>query len=222
MSNSEKEDLKRLSRDAEEAVELFSNEGQELQERTAVAGLLRVLGLDYREVEITKRGPEPIDVWFRDARFQVTEILDKDRPRNLEIKQRSDRIRRAKRLDDLFEPGVISSNPIPPREYAAMISDRCQEKAQKYADQCGDVDLLVYVNLRGRHLYPTEPFPEAAAGVCTGWRSVTVITERFAVVLRAADNAPSFLSGRKGKMVYWNGMDSVFPRLGKGSSPKED
>ncbi|PRD43136.1 hypothetical protein C5748_13095 [Phyllobacterium phragmitis] len=86
MSNSEKEYLKRLSRDAEEAVELFSNEGQELQERTAVAGLLRVLGLDYREEEITKRGPEPIDAWFRDARFQVTEILDKDRPRNLEIK----------------------------------------------------------------------------------------------------------------------------------------
>ncbi|MES0036061.1 DUF1780 domain-containing protein [Mesorhizobium sp. M0046] len=213
MSISEKEFSHRLSEEAQEAAELFSNAGQESQERTAVAGLLRVLGLDFQEDEIIKRGPEPIDVWFRDARFQVTEILDKGRPRNLEIKQRSERMKRAKRLDDLLERGTISSDPIPPEEFAALISERCAEKAEKYAGQCGDVDLAIYVNLRGRHLYPTEPFPPLKANLCRGWRSVTVITERFAVVLQATAKAPTFLGSRRGQMVYWDKMESVFPRL---------
>jgi Putative endonuclease, protein of unknown function (DUF1780) len=81
MGSSEREILEKLRRDAEEAEALFSNAGQHLQERTVLAGLLRALGVDFQEQEIVKCGPEPIDVWFRDARFQVTEILDPGRPR---------------------------------------------------------------------------------------------------------------------------------------------
>ena len=56
MEMSEREVLEKLRRDAEEAKALFSNAGQELQERTAVAGLLRVLGVDFREDEIVNCG----------------------------------------------------------------------------------------------------------------------------------------------------------------------
>ena len=216
MEKSEREVLKKLRRDAEEAEALFSNAGQELQERTAVAGLLRVLGVDFREDEIVKCDSEPIDVSFRDARFQVTEILDRGRPRNLEIKRRSDRAKDAKHLRDLVEPGTISSDPMAPDELVALVSERCREKARRYAGECSDIDLLIYVNLRRRHLHPSWPLPEAAALASLGWRSVSVIMERFAVVLWAAESAPAFLLERKGQPVVWPGPDSVFPNLGAG------
>jgi hypothetical protein len=109
--DTEQDSLDTLRDEAAEAEELFSNAGQGLQERTAVAGFLRVLGIEFRENEIIKRGPEPIDVWFRDARFQVTELIDQRRPRNLEIAQRANRIRKAKSLKELSEPEIISSRP---------------------------------------------------------------------------------------------------------------
>ena len=216
MERSEREVLEKLRRDTEEAEALFSNTGQELQERTAVAGLLRVLGVDFREHEIVKCGPEPIDVSFRDARFQVTEILDRDRARNLEIKQRLARVKSAGRLEDLVDQGVISSDPMSPDELVTLVLERCREKARRYAGECSNIDLLIYVNLRRRHLYPLGPFPEAAALASIGWRSVSVIMERFALVLWAADNAPAFLVEQRGQAVFWRGLDSVFPKLGAG------
>jgi hypothetical protein len=185
-----------------------------LQERTAVAGLLRVLGVDFQEQEIIKCGPEPIDVSFRDARFQVTEILDQGRPRNLEIKRKSARFKSAERLQDLVEQGVISSRAIAPDELVALVSARSKEKARRYAGGCSAIDLLIYLNLQQQHLYPQGPFPEAAALGSIGWRSVSVIMEPCAVVLWAADNAPAFLVKHSGQAIQWKGLDSVFPRLG--------
>jgi hypothetical protein len=146
MTKSEQDVLDELRRDAEDAQKLFSNRGQDTQERTVVAGLLRVLGVKFREEEIIKRGPEPIDVWFREARFQVTEILDEGRTRNRELKQRTERIKSATSLQDLAQPGIISSNPITPEELFILVLDRCQEKAQRYGSASNTIDLLIYVN----------------------------------------------------------------------------
>src|SRR5271170_6968372 len=181
MTKSEGEELlNNIRRRAEDAEALFSNAGQSLQERTVVAGLLNVLGVDFREEDIVKSGPEPIDVWFREARFQVTEILDQDRPRNLEIKQRSTRVKNAKCLHDLFESGEIHSNKIAPPELMALVIDRCKSKSKHYAGNCSNVDLLIYINLQRRHLYPFGPFSEGTALASLGWRSVSVIMETFA------------------------------------------
>lgn len=212
----EKDFLKRLLVDAEEAVSLFSNEGQELQERTIVAGLLRVLSIDFQEDEIMKQGPEPIDIWYRDARFQVTEILDEGRPRDHEIRKRRDRVKRAKRLEDILEPGTVSSNPVSPDTLFAIVSARCRAKAEKYGGNCSDIDLLIYVNLHGKHLYPTEPFHMPEESELRDWRSVSFIMERYAMVLCANDTAPSFLITRKGQLFLWEQPDTAFPKLGGG------
>lgn len=212
MENSERVILKTLREEAQDASSLFSNIGQELQERTVVAGLLRILGIDFRENEIIKHGSEPIDVRFRGARFQVTEILDEGRPRNLEIKQRAERVSRAKGLKDLLEPGTISSRVIASDELVAIVSARTQEKARKYGGKCRDVDLLIYVNLQGRHS-PSGPFQAYAEEVFVGWRSVSVVMERFAIILWAAADAPPFLVQHKGRAVMWEKLDSVFPRF---------
>jgi hypothetical protein len=213
MAESEKRILNRLRVDAARAASLFSNAGQELQERTAVAGLLRTLRIDFKKSDIVKRGPEPIDIWFRDARFQVTELLDRDRRRNSEVKERSVRISKARRLSDLIEPGTVTSDPITPRELTKIVSERATEKQRKYGNNCLDIDLLVYVNLHRRHLFPTAPFPKTTDELFDGWRSVSVIMERFAMVLWASPTAPQFIQKRTGKPCTWTKLESVFPRL---------
>jgi Putative endonuclease, protein of unknown function (DUF1780) len=212
MATPEQRVLDELARDAAEAASLFSNAGQALQERTAVAGLLRVFGIDFRNSEIEKRGPEPIDIWFRDARFQITEMLDTGRPRNLEVRQRSKRMSEAKSLQQLIEPGTISSQPISPSELVTLALERAKKKEQKYGD-CRYIDLLIYVNLRQRHIFPTSPFPNDAEASLTGWRSVSIIMERFAIVLWASAKAPEFIIERKGRPLTWDKIDSVFLSL---------
>jgi hypothetical protein len=211
--NSEQEILDEIRRGMDSAEALFSNKGQGLQERVAVSGLLRVFGIEFHEEEIIKRGPEPIDVWFREARFQVTEVLDHGRPRNWEIKQRAIRTRDARSLKELVEPGIISSRTIGVDELAALVSQRAREKADRYAGKLGDIDLLIYVNLRQRHMDPSASIVHDMTVESIGWRSVSVVMERFGAVLWAADNAPSFLVERKGQAIHSQKLDSVFLEL---------
>jgi hypothetical protein len=104
MSRKERELLDRLRQGWDEAEKLFSREGKPLQERTAVHGLLRVLRIKHTDADFIKQGPEPIDVWFEEAHFQVTEIMDPAPPRDLEIRRSAERARAARRIEDLMEP----------------------------------------------------------------------------------------------------------------------
>jgi hypothetical protein len=101
-----------------------------------------------------------------------------------------------------------------PDELVTRVSERAKEKAQRYAGGCGGVDLLVYVNLRGRHIFPLQPLPRFSVEARACWRSVSVIMEYFAAVFWAADNAPAFLVQGRGQAFRWDkGLDSVFPKL---------
>jgi len=199
-----------MRRGFDEAAELFSRSGKPLQERTAVHGLLRVLGIEHADGDIIKQGPEPVDVWFGDARFQVTEVMYPARPRDREIRERAVRARKARRFDELMERGTITSDPMEPQAVQQLVAQRAREKAGHYAGRCAGIDLLVYVNLHGYHLYPTGPFPPAPELEALGWRSVSLILERFAIVLTADRSAPAFLCYHAGKGVEWGGLDSVF------------
>jgi hypothetical protein len=81
-----------------------------------------------------------------------------------------------------------------------------------YAGDCSNIDLLIYVNLQHRHLYPFGPFSGATALASLGWRSVSVIMESLVMVLWAANDAPAFLVERRGEVVIWQGSSSVFPQ----------
>lgn len=120
--------------------------------------------LSHADGDIIKQGPELIAVWFGDARFQVTEVMYPARPRDREIRERAVRARKARRIDDLMERGTITSDPMKPQAVLELIVQRAREKAGHYAGRCAGIDLLVYVNLRGHHLYPTGPFPPGDPG----------------------------------------------------------
>lgn len=210
MPRSQKQLLEAMRSGWDQTVKLFSRAGKPWQETTAVHGLLRVLGIEHAAGDIIKRGPEPVDVWFQDARFQVTEILHPERPRDKEIRQRAARASIATRLEDLVEPGTITSDPMEPQAVLELVIERAREKAAHYAGRCSDIDLLVYVNLRGHHLYPAGPFPLVPQLSAQGWRSVSLVMERFAIVLTADSSAPKFLRERVTEGVEWHGLDSVF------------
>jgi hypothetical protein len=116
----EQEFLTRYREEAEDTAKLFSTTGQGRQERTAVAGLLEALSIPYKPDELIKAGPEPADVWFGDARFQVTELLEPGGKRNAEVRDRAERAKEAKRIDDLLERSAFSAGRSRPRRSSAQ------------------------------------------------------------------------------------------------------
>lgn len=170
-----------------------------------VAGFLHVLKVQYEDGEIRKKGPEPVDVWFRDARFQVTEILDEGRRRDAELRGEQERIEEAESLQELWtrvQRGNDSLSPTAcmPSEYYQLILDRSQEKLEKYGKGDEDIDLLIYINRKGAYLWPTEPWPVPTQLMEHGWRSVAFVDNCYARVLYTTrENDPDFLRKAEGK-----------------------
>ena len=201
-----------------------------VRERTTVAGFLRVLKIQYEDCDIQKKGPEPIDIWFCDARFQVTEILDEDRRRDGELRyKRENNLRRAVDTGkfEYFQKAVEEPGPfLPPVLYTPECYFQhvlsCSEKKSKgyektYGrDAVGNIDFLVYINLKGGIRPETEPWPDLAPLKNHGWRSVSLIGNACARVLYARENAPDFLLEAMGKTYLWPVWDpkigSMFPQ----------
>ncbi|MGE8943114.1 DUF1780 domain-containing protein [Leptospira interrogans] len=210
MNDTESEVLQAIRLNTDETCALFSNAGLKWRERTTVRGFLRALRINHDDREIIKRGPEPVDVHFRQARFQVTEILDKGRRRSFELKQRSRRANNADCLLDLANPWA-PSRAMPPDELLALVTERSIEKARRYQTSLTGIDLLIYVNLQNRHFYPEPPFLEASFLAASGWRSVSMVMGQCGIVLWAEIDAPACLSERVGSVqVSPTHDDSLF------------
>jgi hypothetical protein len=148
---------------------------------------------------------EPIDVAALSGRFQVTEILDRDRQRHKEYRQRLQQAESAQSAADLREPW---SNPIPvsSSELSNMITWRLRAKTAH-----ADIDALVYINLRGRFLTATFEASTASDIAELGWRSVSAVFIPYAIVLHAGATAPDFLRRVVGKpQTKWGRPDGWF------------
>ncbi|MEY9785438.1 DUF1780 domain-containing protein [Sinorhizobium fredii] len=213
MARSDREFLDRIRSATAAARRFFSHEGADERERTMVAGFLTVLGIDYSADDIIKAGPEPIDVHFRDAKFQTTEILDDDRKRDKEIRERGGRAARAQRAGDLLEPVNLTGSAISAGELVERVRSCADAKRLHYAGQVARIDLLVYVNLRGRFVRDDTSFHAFSETEAGGWRSISVVMEGFAIVLWAAHDAPAFLCAVIGKPMFRRTLESNFPDL---------
>jgi Protein of unknown function (DUF1780). len=71
-----------------ESLAFFSNKEKLSREKWVVRRLLRALHIDFAEEEMAG-AEEPVDVLFRDAKFQVKEILDEGRRRTDEFKAKT-------------------------------------------------------------------------------------------------------------------------------------
>src|SRR3972149_6060875 len=110
MPKDEQEILGKLREHASETRRLLSPTEKPERERKVVRAFLRCIGIPFSDNEIRSGREEPIDIEFRTAKFQITEILGGWR-RGDDWRERERRYNGAKSLSDLLEPWT-SSQPL--------------------------------------------------------------------------------------------------------------
>lgn len=205
--------LEALREDAADARSLMSNPRKSERERMVVRAFLRCLGVAFEDAEIVTGTEEPVDVAFRAARFQIRDLVG-DRKRGKEWAERERRYREAKNISDVMTP-FTASTAIPFDRATKMVAEALTEKSRRYGPRvCGTLDAVAYIDLGGSNLYPAKPgaTSDALAELCRqGWRSVSMLSLPYGVVLIADAGAPDFLSDRLGSACSeWPGPDGWF------------
>ena len=200
----EKEYLEQLRRHASETVTFYSNPQQQSErERMVVCAFLRCIGIDFSVCEIrSKPENDPVDVEFRDAHFQVTDLLG-DRMPGVIWRERERNWRNADSISDVVEPFTVSK-PISYDEISKNIAKHLEKKATRYtARTCATVDVLVHVDLLPkRHLWPLDPVSNHHHDLVEhAWRSVSMVSLPYGSVLAACEAAPESLRSRNGRIL---------------------
>ena len=182
-------------RSLKESLSFFSNREKLNREKWTVRRLLRALAIDFNEEELTG-AEEPVDVLFRDARFQEKGIMDKDRRRTDEYKRALKIAVAAKDHSELFElydPIDISFSEV---------VQKCYDFAQNLISQakygpleCKNIDLICYFNLINHHIVP----PTDVVTKNIGFRSLSIVSNRYCAVAYARKDAPTILRDNVGK-----------------------
>jgi hypothetical protein len=202
---------------AQRAVEFFSNHARAERERAVCRAFLRCLGIPFTEAEIVAPAAEPVDVSFRDARFQMRDHRAPGAQPHAEWKARLARATQARSMDDAIGPWPrvpewSGTTPMSLTELTVAITEALEDKARRYGKDCGTLDALVYADLtwtRSLGLH-TEP-GDTARLIEQGWRSVSVLFPMIGLVLCARDEAPRFLRGVAGTALYrWPDPDTLF------------
>jgi putative endonuclease (uncharacterized protein DUF1780) len=203
-----------LRKDAADARALMSNRQKPKRERMVVRALLRCLGVAFEDTEIVVGTEEPVDVAFRAARFQVRDLVG-DRKRGKEWAEREQRYRDAKTVSDVMTR-FAPSTAIPFDRAAKMVAQALTEKSRRYGLRvCRTLDAVAYIDLGGSHLYPSEPGSQTSDALTElsrqGWRSVSMLSLPYGIVLTANEEAPEFLRLRLGSAYSeWPGPDGWF------------
>jgi len=199
---------------AREMRRLHSNSGQTERERRTVCAFLRSIGTDFSVNEIKPKPEEndPVDVEFRNAHFQVTDLLG-DRKPGLIWQERERKWENAVSVSDVEEPWTWSQ-PISYDAISEKIVTHLKQKATHYAAQtCATVDALVLVALEPkRHLWPLDAVSDHHNHLVEqGWRSVSMVFEPYGCILAACGSAPEFLQSRRGQILRkWKEPDGLF------------
>ena len=185
----------------------FSEDPRTEREKAPVRELLRYLGVSFTEEElVVPLKHDDVDVRFREARFQSVERIVAARRRREEVQQFAERVRTAR---EVAARGVPRGDSVPMRvrELLREVHKALGNESRKTVNRAA-LDALVYVNLRGRHLYPApDVFDEDARAVADlGWRSVSVLWPPYAVVISAKSAAPKFLRVKTGRIIRHSGI----------------
>lgn len=204
--------LEALRAQAADTVRYLSERQKPERERAVCRAFLRCIGVAFAEQEIVAPAGEPADVSFREARFQVRELME-DRRRHDEWKAKLRRLNEARTLDDVG----VKWNGLPARmsrsDLLADLTAALDDKARRYGrEQCAALDALVYVNLTmTRVLDPNTARGETAGLEAHGWRSVSLVFPPYGMVAYATANAPHFLRSVAGWALHaWGDPQNLF------------
>lgn len=190
----DREILDHLLKSAWEDVEYFSNAKKEERERWVVSEFLSVLGVEHQEEELQSlEQKNKGDVRFRSALFQVKELPDPDLRRGKMYKDIYNSIKVATSLEEVSLVGDIRDVPPIACMYELILEKAGQlAMSESYEMSKSGLDLLIYVTrTRASLIQPHEIHCEAFSNL--GWRSVSCVNSKQAVVLFSSPSAPEFL-----------------------------
>ena len=174
-----------------ESIEFFSVEKKWDREKMVVETLLERLGIDFDASELSEP-EEPADVAFRDARFQVKEVMQFH---GEEIRRRHDEYKAALRRVEAAETMEELMRLTPFREVTwDRIVTESVKAAKKHIGRYGvkerrDLDVVCYYN-RHDHFEVDAPTPDYKKLDC---RSFSIVSNSYARVLFADSSAAKFL-----------------------------
>jgi hypothetical protein len=153
--------------------------------------------IDDRSIE---PGSDPPDVIYRNARFEVKELLDPDRRRHDEYRSALEKAKRAEEVTDLLNLTAYRPKDLSVAEIYEQCTSRIREPAKKYPpDFRASLDLLFYVNLQDVGIMIIEkPYPDTSELIQLGWRSVSFLKGYASCCFYAALTAPDFLQEKVG------------------------
>ncbi|MCO5411123.1 DUF1780 domain-containing protein [Ralstonia mojiangensis] len=196
----EQEFIAQRVKDLEDAISFFKRQNKEERERWVADAFLRNLDIVPTEGEIVSVKDDPPDVEFRDARFEIKEILDPGRRRHDEYKRELTRVREITKARDLlkeFTPKDID---------LVEIYRLCHNEAIRHIKYSNDfkkqTDLLLYVNLQEVIFFAGRPYPNTSELAATGWRSVSFVMDRYSSCFYASPDAPSFIRQAVGHVSH--------------------
>lgn len=180
-----------------ESVDYFASQDKFIREKWVVANFLTNLAIPFGEADLVP-GDDPPDVIFREAQFEVKEILDEGRKRHAEYKQALVCANAATDPAELHKG--YSSKDISIQEVFSLVHSVAADLAcRKYSPEVRrQLDLLCYVNLQDVMGLIETPFPDVTPLAKLGYRSVSFLDGHCSCILCADPSAPSFLRVQPG------------------------
>jgi hypothetical protein len=186
--------LDHLLKSAWEDVEYFSNANKEARERWVVSQFLSLLDIRHQEDELRSLEQQnKADVCFRSAFFQVKELTDPGLRRGKMYKDAYNSLKAAESLKKVPLVGDVRDVP-PIASMYELVLEKAGELAnsESYETSKGELDLLIYVTRsRASLIQAHEVDGEEFSGL--GWRSVSCVNAKQAVVLFSSPSAPEFI-----------------------------
>lgn len=175
------------------ALFFFSNENKLEREKYLVRQLLEGIEVDFQECELLQ-AEEPVDIAFRDCNFQVKEILSEGRRRYDEFRESLEKAEKAESWQDLLEEYTPLELPV--SEIVKLTLERAESLAgRKYGlAEMAVLDLLCYCNLGE----VCEVVSEFNLPCHAPFRSISIVSNRFRMVIYASDEAPAILASAVG------------------------
>lgn len=204
MSNFEEESKRELDKyveSLEQSCALFSNKGKQARECWVVAEFLRNFGVHPKVSDVVPYEDEPPDVVYKCCRFEVKELLDPNRRRSDEYKEKLSRARKASGIHEMLEEFHPRHEPL------QAVYEECLDIAARFAahyapDVVRSLDLLVYFNKQDVTGLTELPFPSTDNMAAIGWRSVSVLHGQRSCVFTASTHAPRFIRSNQGRVIH--------------------
>ena len=183
--------IKERIQSLEESVVYFGVKNKEKRERWVARAFIRNLNIPFEDTEAQSPAQDPPDVVFRDAKFEIKEILEEDRRRHKEYKEE---LAHARTIND---PQELLTQYTPVDKTITDIYQLCLDRTltlTKYPTAVREAtDLLYYVNLQHVMGLIDAPFPDTSELQALGWRSVSFVKGFHSCVLTTNTDTPDFL-----------------------------